>query len=295
MKSIEELQADLKQIYSELEERKQMEQVAAVKDINFNEISSKAERYSIVGHPMCDRDEHEQAMYLLLLLSVISMDDVSYDKSFSLLYRISHGMKFNGNVQDLFIQAKQINFDRIDEITRLFINDDVKYVMLMECMMLAQCFKKEYKKAMEYIAELCILLKLDKEQITMISNIARVVLMQSVYEYKCDIKNTIESFNCYLYMLEKANNLKATIYTMPSINTSSTQSNKRKGMFGMFSIWDNNYFISFDKCLSNSYHYISKNGWLELVNMNASYVTVTNPVLFKIDVDQKVMYFRNEM
>lgn len=200
MKSIEELQADLKQIYAELEERKLMEQEATAKTVNFHEISSKAERYKMEGHPMSGRDEHEQAMYLLLLLSVAVMDDTVYETSFSLLYRISHGMGFKGDVQELFVQAAQINFERIDEITRLFIKDDVRLVMMMECMMLAQSFKKEYKKAMEYIAELCILMKLEKEQITMISNIARAILMQDAAEYRCDVKNTYEVFDCYIKM-----------------------------------------------------------------------------------------------
>lgn len=207
MKSIEELQADLKKLYAELEERRLMEQEAIPQTVNFEEISSKAERYKIENHPMNGKDEREQEMYLLTLLSVIAIDDSVYEKSFSLLYRISHGMGFNGDIQELFLQAQQMNFIRIDEITRMFINDDVKLVMLMECMMLAVSFQKEKKRAMEYISEICILMKLEKEQVILISNIAKVVLMQDINEYKCDIKNTYNTFNCYLYQLEKDKNL----------------------------------------------------------------------------------------
>lgn len=211
MKSIEELQADLKQLYAELEERKLMEQETVPKTVDFAQLSSKAERTKIEGHPMQGRDEHEQGMYLLLLLSVIALDDTVYETSFSLLYRIAHGMGFKGDVQELFLQANQLKFERLDEVTRLFIKDDVRLVMLMECMMLAQSFKKEYKKAMEYVAELCILMKLEKEQIIMISNIARVVLTQNVAEYKCAVKNTYDVFHCYLYPLEKSKNLDIVI------------------------------------------------------------------------------------
>lgn len=207
MKSIEELQADLKQLYAELEERRLMEQESIPQAVNFAELSSKAERVKIEQHPMNGRAEREQQMYVLLLLSVIALDDTAYGTSFSLLYRISHGMGFKGDVQELFLQAQQINFERIDEITRLFLNEDVRLVMLMECMMLAQGFKKEYKKAMEYIAELCILMKLEKEQVILISNIARAVLMQDIKEYKCDIKNTYDVFNCYLLAMEKGKQL----------------------------------------------------------------------------------------
>ena len=211
MKSIEELQADLKQLYAELEERKIMEQESVPKTINFEEISSRAERCQIESHPMNGKDEHEQSMYLLLLLSVVALDDTAYETSFSLLYRISHGMNFKGDVQELFLRAQQMNFERIDEVTRLFINEDIRLVMLMECMMIAQSFKKEYKKAMEYIAELCILMKLEKEQIIMISNIARVILMQDVNEYHCTVRNHYSKFNCYLYPFEKSGNLEITL------------------------------------------------------------------------------------
>ena len=221
MKSIEELQADLKQLYAELEERKLMEQETVPKTVDFAQLSSKAERTKIEGHPMQGRDEHEQGMYLLLLLSVIALDDTVYETSFSLLYRIAHGMEFKGDVQELFLQANQLKFERLDEVTRLFIKDDVRLVMLMECMMLAQSFKKEYKKAMEYVAELCILMKLEKEQITMISNIARAILMQDAAEYKCTVKNTYDTFNCYLLPLEKNRKLEITLVRVNCKNYTS--------------------------------------------------------------------------
>ena len=211
MKTIEELQADLKQLYADLEERRIMEQESVPQTVNFDELSSRAERYKIKNHPMSGKDEREQEMYLLILLSVIALDDNAYEKSFSLLYRISHGMGFKGNVQEVFLKAQQMNFNNIDEITRMFINDNVRLVLLMECIMISQSFKKEKKKATDYIAELCVLMKLEKEQIILISNIARVVLTQDIKEYKCDIKNIYEVFDCYVCPLETGNKLKISL------------------------------------------------------------------------------------
>lgn len=316
MKSIEELQADLKQLYAELEERKRMEQEATAKTVNFHEISSKAERYKMEGHPMSGRDEHEQAMYLLLLLSVAVMDDTVYETSFSLLYRIAHGMGFKGDVQELFVQAVQINFERIDEITRLFIKDDVRLVMLMECMMLAQSFKKEYKKAMEYVAELCILMKLEKKQITMISNIARAILMQDVKEYHCDIMNTYSVFNCYLYLLEKNKKLKIEVYGMPNMNMEipcynmfGTKKMKVELLFQQ-SNQDTDIavalanlmlhgitkcYITYKEGNLGSYIYETKHGWTSLRDMDASYVKTETSELFKLSKGQKPIYFRKEI
>lgn len=275
MKSIEELQADLKQLYAELEERKIMEQESVSQTVNFEEISSKSERYKIEDHPMNSRDEHEQSMYLLLLLSVIALDETAYENSFSLLYRISHGMNFKGNIQDLFIQAQQINFERIDEITRLFINDDVRLVMLMEAMMLAQGFKKEYKKAMEYIAELCILMKLEKEQVILISNIARVVLMQNVGKYKCDIKNTYEVFNCYVSMF--LNNKQIEIRL-------DIEKNLNKKYFIFSEIKEEENYFSY-KYGMNDYEHGTSRWW----NSKSYY-----PEMFRIQKYESVVYFRKD-
>lgn len=226
MKSIEELQAELKQLYADLEERRIMELESVPQTVNFDELSSKAERCKIENHPMSSKDEREQEMYLLLLLSVISLDDNAYEKSFSLLYRISHGMGFNGNVQELFLKAQQMNFNTIDEITRMFINDDVRLVLLMECIMISQCFQKEKKKAVDYVSELCILMKLEKEQIILISNIARVVLMQDANEYKCEVKNTYEVFDCYLYPLEINQNIEIVLIHKDCNNFTSRENRR---------------------------------------------------------------------
>lgn len=232
MKTIEELQADLKQLYADLEERRIMEQESVPQTVNFDELSSRAERYKIKNHPMSGKDEREQEMYLMILLSVIALDDNAYEKSFSLFYRISHGMGFKGDVQELFLKAQQMNFNTVDEITRMFINDNVRLVLLMECIMISQSFKKEKKKATEYIAELCVLMKLEKEQIILISNIARVILTQNIKEYKCNIKNTYEVFNCYIYPLKAGNKFRIVLVYK---DCSQYLSRKVSGLFAAYS------------------------------------------------------------
>ena len=241
MKTIEELQADLKQLYADLEERRIMEQESVPQTVNFDELSSRAERYKIKNHPMSGKDEREQEMYLLVLLSVIALDDNAYEKSFSLLYRISHGMGVKGDVQEVFLKAQQMNFNNIDEITRMFINDNVRLVLLMECIMISQSFKKEKKKATEYITELCVLMKLEKEQIILISNIARVILTQDIKEYKCNVKNTYEVFDCYIYPLEINRNIKIVLIRKNCNNFTSHEYRRVKTYQGK--VYSNDFYV----------------------------------------------------
>jgi len=293
MKSIEELQADLKQLYAELEERKLMEQETVPKTVDFAQLSSKTERTKIEGHPMQGRDEHEQGMYLLLLLSVIVLDDTVYETSFSLLYRIAHGMGFKGDVQELFVQAVQINFERIDEITRLFIKDDVRLVMLMECMMLAQSFKKAYKEAMEYVAELCILMKLDKDEIVIVSNIARAVLMQDAKGYQCEIRNEYPDFNCYINLID-------TIKTQIVYYNEKCEVRKEHAygfpMRGRIpSVLDDvsprdNYRFKLSQLANRDYHYSCF--FLFSANNESSSSSVIK--MFSVPTDQSCLYFRKK-
>lgn len=199
MKTIDEIQYELKCVYSDLEKIKEAQKADEVQSVNFREIASKAERYLIKNHPMLTEDEHTQSMYLLVLLSCAALDAEAYSDSFCIIFRIAYGMCYAGNVEELFLSAKQIKFETIDECTRLFINDDRKLLLLLECMLVSGTFQKERRKAMEYIAQLAVLLNITKEQIIFLSNTARVILTQNLDEYHCEIPNTYgELFDCYL-------------------------------------------------------------------------------------------------
>ena len=294
MKTIEELQADLKQLYADLEERRIMEQESVPQTVNFDELSSRAERYKIKNHPMSGKDEREQEMYLLVLLSVIALDDNAYEKSFSLLYRISHGMGFKGNVQEVFLKAQQMNFNNIDEITRMFINDNVRLVLLMECIMISQSFKKEKKKATDYIAELCVLMKLEKEQIILISNIARVILTQDIKEYKCNIKNIYEIFDCYICPLETDNKLKILLVYK---DCSQYLSRKIRGLYNEI-IYALNLKFSGTNGLAFQYSYPESIGDLSLplIFRHSNYKPDEKTIdLFAVPIDYECVFFRKNI
>ena len=112
-------------------------------------------------------------------------------------------MRFQGDIQELFLSAQQMNFSKLDECTRLFQNDDKRLLLVLECLLVSGSFDAGRKRAMEYIAELCILMKLTKDEMQFLSGLARVVLTQDISQYNCEINNTYgELFECYLKMVE---------------------------------------------------------------------------------------------
>lgn len=199
MKSIEELQHDLKKIYNELEEIKNNQCSNGKSNTNFNEIAAKAKRYPISGHPMRNEDEHTRQMYLLMLLSVAELDVEKYPYSYGMIYRIAYGMEYSGDIQELALIAKQMNFERLDECTHLFDGSNLRLLLVLDCILTAGCFEKGKKEAFEYISQLCILLKVNKDEVTFLANMARAILTRELSEYKCNIPNTYDDlFNCYL-------------------------------------------------------------------------------------------------
>lgn len=199
MKSIEELQHDLKKIYNELEEIKNNQCSNKKSNANFNEIAAKAKRYPISGHPMRNEDEHTRQMYLLMLLSVAELDVEKYPYSYGMIYRIAYGMEYSGDIQELALIAKQMNFERLDECTHLFDGSNLRLLLVLDCILTAGCFEKGKKEAFEYISQLCILLKVNKDEVTFLANTARAILTRELSEYKCNIPNTYDDlFNCYL-------------------------------------------------------------------------------------------------
>ena len=62
MKTIGEIQSELRKLCQELEALKQ-EQEAKVNEVDLKKISAVASRYPIENHPMLNEDEHHKDLY----------------------------------------------------------------------------------------------------------------------------------------------------------------------------------------------------------------------------------------
>lgn len=214
MKTIAEIQSELRILCAELETIKAAQQ-PETKEINFRQIISMAYRYPINGHPLANEHEHIKDMYLTVLLSVAVLDEEQYEESLMTICRIASGMHFEGNIEELFLSAKSIKFDVLDECTRLFINNEKKLILLLESMLIAASFNKNRRRGMEYISELAVLLKIDKKDMTFLANLARVILTQNLKEYRTDIPNCYGTlFDCYLNVFSSQFNIR--LITAPS-------------------------------------------------------------------------------
>ena len=213
MRTLEEIQSQLVEIYNELEERKLAEKNKSYSE-GLDAISSRAQRCAIKNHALKNCDEHTQEMYLLLLFSVASIDDNAYSTSLFTIFRIIHGMEYKGDAQALMLRAKQMNFEMLDECTRLFINSDKKRLLVTECLLIAASFIDGKQKAMKFIADICSLLCFKEDELTFTSNMARAILTLDPSEYRCDIRNDTDAFDAYVDLIFANHDKKICVLTV---------------------------------------------------------------------------------
>lgn len=235
MKTIDEIQSELRALALELEQLKQSNDAAENLTADFKKLSANGYRYPITPHPLESFDEHASKCYLTVLLTVAQFEPEMLSESLLLAHRIAFGMNYLGEGDDLqeeFAAAQTLTFSQLDEITSLFRETDERLMLILECLLTAGAFDKGRQEAFKYIAELAVLLNVDKEQLVFLSNMAAVILTKNLDYYRCNIRNKYNFFNCYLHDVNfNRNIIKASI---PERIESDTQAGVMTGLFSVF-------------------------------------------------------------
>lgn len=200
MKTIDEIQRELRDLIRELDQIKE-ERSANSLEIDWEHLSVDSAANPICPHPLEAFDEYSQKCYLSLLLNTARLDAEKLPESLYLIHRIAFGMKYlnsHENLQEEFVSAQTLSYIQLDEIVQLFKNTDEKLMLVLECMLLAGIFGNGKKAAVEYTVKLSELLGLTKENLVFLSNLAAVVLTQNLDNYKCDRRNEWEMFYAYI-------------------------------------------------------------------------------------------------
>ncbi len=205
MKTIEQLQNELRAFAEEMNGAlEQMKEKTAEENgfnADFEQISANACRYPIEGHPMANEDEHSKKCYITMLLSVVRYEPKMLSESLLYAHRVAFGMGYlsrGENLKDEFLSAQTLTFAQLDEITVLFKDNDLRLMLIEECLIMAGAFDKNKSDAFNYIAEIAVMLNVNKKQLTFLGNMAAVILTRDMSNYKCDVANKYSMFDCYL-------------------------------------------------------------------------------------------------
>lgn len=203
MKTIEDIQSELRALAQELEQLKE-QKPASMQSGDFSRLSAAAARCPIPKHPLSGRDEHTQKCYMVVLLSVSQYAGEKLEESLLFAHRIAWGMGYLSRGKDLreeYLSSQRLSAADLDECTALFLDSDDRLMLVLELLLTAGCFDRGKKSGLEYIAGLCTMLKVSKDELTFLSNMAAAVLTQDLGNYKCNIRNTYSIFDGYLERL----------------------------------------------------------------------------------------------
>ncbi len=200
MKTIEEIQSELRTLAHELEELKESRS-AGEREIDFERLSIDGSHKPITPHPLENYDEYARKCYLTMLLTVARFDEDKLPVSLLFAHRLAFGMRYlikGENLQEEYIAAQTLSYKQLDDLVEVFKGTDERLMLILECMLTAGMFDKGKKDAIDYIVQLSQLLELSKDDMVFLSNMAAVILTQDLNAYKCDVRNSYEIFNCYL-------------------------------------------------------------------------------------------------
>lgn len=213
MKSIEEMQASIKNIQNELAILKddlddlRNEKNGGAFDFDIEEIVVKAKHDPIADHPLSKKDDYTQRRYLILLLTVAQFEQDKLFDNLLLAHRIAYGCGYlkDGDLTDEYAASHTLSVTQVDELVSLFANDDLRLLLIEEMLLMAGKFDKGLKSAAEYISQICEIFTISGNELTFLCQISEVILAENIKLYTCNIRNKYSLFDCYLNKLKIRN------------------------------------------------------------------------------------------
>ena len=200
MKTIDDIQFELRTLTQDLELLKKQEQ-KKTEQLNFVELASMGAKYPITPHPLANCDSHIKKCYLIMLLSIMQYAGEQTGDCLLLVYRIAFGMGYlqdGETLKEEYLAAHTVGIEQLNECTMLFQNSDGRLMLVLELLLIAGFIEGGKREALEYISRICVLLKLGRAELTFLSNMAAAILTKDPDQYHCDIRNTYSMFDCYL-------------------------------------------------------------------------------------------------
>ena len=151
--------------------------------IDFEGLSEDAYHMPIAAHPLEQHDIYTKKCYITLLLYLSKFDPDKMSYSILLVHRLAFGMKYLDRGYDLqaeYTAAQTLTFKQFDEIKRLLKDDDGRFMLILDCLLIVGGFDKGKKNAIGYVLQLSQLLGINREQIIFLSELAAAVLTQKI-------------------------------------------------------------------------------------------------------------------
>ena len=204
----DEIQAELKSLSEKIlllskqvaEIKEEKEDIGA-KEIDFDNIERVGGKYPIKDHYIGKKDLYEKGLYINMLISVAMTEQDGLNDRLIFIERIRKGIDYRTKFSESYKSALLINDETIDEFVKcLSATDKISFVI--DCFMMCGNINSCGDDIKQYIAEICLLLSIDKKMLKEIINVANVMLSQKldVFKWDCDFDYSVFAKNFRYYL-----------------------------------------------------------------------------------------------
>lgn len=188
MKTITEMQAQIKEMSSKLDEfAKELSDYNKTENqreaIDFKQIKAIGVRNPIIGHILGKVDEVTKKKYITMLIAIAYMASDNQENAWLLIQRIAAGANFTEELIDLSVDAVNITDAQIDEFTLNIANEKLTNAFVVDAMLIYLSCESSNEKMLEFLAALFELVKCGKKEVHELSELAKIIIEQDSSKY----------------------------------------------------------------------------------------------------------------
>ncbi len=154
--------------------------------IDFNNIARIAGKYPINGHHMSKSGQYEKELYINMLISVAMIEETLSEK-LAFIERIRFGIGSEKSFEESYKKTLLIDNGLVDEFIKS--TDTYDKISLIIDAFILMGISQEKEKTQEYIAELCLIMGIKKDDLKIIAKLSKSIISQNESIYFDSLTN----------------------------------------------------------------------------------------------------------
>lgn len=203
---IQDISSQVSSIYEDIDDFRNKD---IIKDgFDYKMIRLMSTYFPFGEHPLSKlKEDHTCQMYIKILLSLIHIDRESTATINRLIFVqwLINESKLNIKLEEYFVDSLKISFNTFEQLVKI-LSEEYKEYLIVDALMLANICGQANQDVLNYIVNLCTILKFNKKQVQILSIITSSILKQSIGKIKKEeSKIFLDYFEKFKYYIINGN------------------------------------------------------------------------------------------
>ncbi len=166
--------------------------------INISKIwNSKKATY----HPLSACDDYTKKFYTVILIAASLVNEDSFEEKMNSVKAICKVINYISDDEDMTQElklAKVFSASTLKDCIETFKGNEIGKLLLLDGLIITTISDENHHPALDFLMKLASAFEIDEKTITLLINLATVIISQDLTRYNCDIVNNSETYNYYL-------------------------------------------------------------------------------------------------